>query len=241
MKPTYEELEQRIKELEKEVEASKRAKKLEEGLREIEHLYRTLIEGPLFAMIIHDVAPYFVTRKAAELFGYNSPEELTNSIKDIEELFEEKYRVNMKERRARRYETKETSIVELVGLRKDGTEIPLLAGINVTDWKGGPAIQCTYYDITGLKQAEDALRKYGRIVASSNDHMALVDRNYVFLTANDAYLQSLDKKREDIVGHSVSELFGQKFFEKTQKPNIDRCLAGEIVQYQMWVNFSGIG
>lgn len=110
-------------------------------------------------MIIHDVAPYFVTKKAAGLFGYNSPEDLINSIKDIEELFKEEYRVNMKERSARRYKTKETSIVELVGLRKDGTEVPLLVGINVTNWKGEPAIQCTYYDVTELKKTQKDLEE----------------------------------------------------------------------------------
>ena len=45
-------------------------------------------------MIIHDVPPYFVTKKAAELFGYDSPEELMNSIDDIEKLFHEKHRLS---------------------------------------------------------------------------------------------------------------------------------------------------
>ena len=40
-------------------------KQTEDALQKVVYQYRTLIEGPLFAMIIHDVAPYFVTQKAA--------------------------------------------------------------------------------------------------------------------------------------------------------------------------------
>ena len=162
IQPTYEELKQRVKRLEKAVESCNRAKQADKHLKDIQSLYQTLINGPLFAMIIHDVAPYFVTEKAAELFGYPSPEALIDSIDDIEELFTEKYRVSMKEMRARRYKTKETSVVELIGLRKDGSEVPLLAGINVTDWKGKPAIQCTYFDLSALKQAKEDLEESER-------------------------------------------------------------------------------
>lgn len=98
-----------------------------------------------------------------------------------------------------------------------------------------------FLDITDRKQAEEKLRRYERIVAASNDHMAIIDKNYVYLAVNDAYLKSMNKKREEIIDHSVPEIFGQEFFEEKQKPNIDRCLGGEVVQYQTWVNFSALG
>jgi len=98
-----------------------------------------------------------------------------------------------------------------------------------------------FLDITNRKQAENKLRRYERIVAASNDHMAMIDRDYVYQVVNDAYLNSLNKAREDIIEHSMPEIFGQEFFEKNQKPNIDRCLAGEAVRYQTWINFQNSG
>jgi PAS domain-containing protein len=64
-------------------------------------------------------------------------------------------------------------------------------------------------DITERNQAEDKLSQYERIVAASNDHMAMIDRNYVYQAVNDAYLKSMNKAREDIIAHSVPEIFGK--------------------------------
>ena len=114
----------------------------------------------------------------------------------------------------------------------------------VSDEDGGDqeaGTRAMFLDITNRKQAEDRLRRYERIVAASKDHMAMIDRNYVYQAVNDAYLNSLNKAREDIIEHSVPEIFGQEFFEKNQKPNIARCLAGEVVRYQTWVNFPNSG
>jgi len=96
-------------------------------------------------------------------------------------------------------------------------------------------------EIEERKQKEEELRKHERIVDTSNDHMSLTDRNYVYQLVNDAYLRSHKLKREDIIGHSVPELFGQEFFETHQKPMIDRCLAGEVVRYQSWIDFPTLG
>jgi PAS domain S-box-containing protein len=79
------------------------------------------------------------------------------------------------------------------------------------------------------------------MVAASDDHMSLTNRNYVYQVVNDAYLRGHNVKREDIVGRSVPELCGQEFFETHQKPMIDRCLAGEVVRYQSWIDFSALG
>jgi PAS domain S-box-containing protein len=96
-------------------------------------------------------------------------------------------------------------------------------------------------EIKERKRAEKDLRKYERMVAASNDHMSLTNRDYVYQVVNDAYLRGHNVKREDIVGRSVPELCGQEIFETHQKPMIDRCLAGEVVRYQSWIDFSALG
>jgi PAS domain S-box-containing protein len=128
-------------------------------------------------------------------------------------------------------------------ITKDGEHIPIAdSGAPIKDDQGHlMGVILVFHDILERKQAEEALRKYARIVATSKDHMALIDRNYIYQTVNAAALKAVKKSHEDIVGHSVAEIFGQEYFEKHQKPNIDRCLAGETVRYRTWINYPAYG
>jgi len=97
----------------------------------------------------------------------------------------------------------------------------------------------TSQDITELKEAEDALRRYERIVSSTIDAISLLDRNYTYKIVNQAYLDWNQKDYEEIVGYSVSDLLGEDVFEQVIKPNLDRCLAGETVSYGEWFDYPG--
>jgi PAS domain S-box-containing protein len=91
------------------------------------------------------------------------------------------------------------------------------------------------------KRVEEELRIYECIVATANEHMAFIDKNYIYKAVNDTYLKAHKKRREEIVGHSIVELFGQEMFTKKLKPHADRCLAGEEVHYQLWIDYPGFG
>jgi light-regulated signal transduction histidine kinase (bacteriophytochrome) len=47
--------------------------------------------------------------------------------------------------------------------------------------------------------------------------------------------------RDQLIGHTASEIFGDEFFEETIRPNIKRCLEGEEVHYFDWFNFPSLG
>jgi len=96
-------------------------------------------------------------------------------------------------------------------------------------------------NITETKRAEETLRKYEHIISAAQEHMSLLDSNYIYQAVNDAYLKAHSKKRDEIVGHSVSELLGQQVFNKLVKNKLDRCLAGEDIHYQSWFDFPGLG
>ena len=96
-------------------------------------------------------------------------------------------------------------------------------------------------NITEAKRAEETLRKYERIISAAQEHMSLLDRNYIYQAVNDAYLKAHSKKRDEIIGHSVSELLGQQVFNKLAKDKLDQCLAGEDIHYQSWFDFPGLG
>ncbi|MDB9512274.1 PAS domain S-box protein [Kamptonema animale CS-326] len=88
-------------------------------------------------------------------------------------------------------------------------------------------------DITARKRAEKSLRQYERIVSTTLDGIALLNRNYIYQIANPAYLSWYNKSSHEIIGHSVIEIAGQQIFE-TLRPSLDRALAGETIQFEKW-------
>jgi PAS domain S-box-containing protein len=96
-------------------------------------------------------------------------------------------------------------------------------------------------EVEQRRQAEDMLEKYSHIVSNSTDQLALLDRRYVYLAANDAYLSAHGKPVEEVLGHSVPVAFGADFFVSVIKPHADRCLAGDTVNYSSWFDFPTAG
>ncbi len=88
------------------------------------------------------------------------------------------------------------------------------------------------------QQSEALLRRYERIVSATPDCVSLLDRNYIYQVVNKTYLTWNQKSYDEIVGHSVSELLGQEFFQTVAKPRLDRCLAGETeLTVESWLNY----
>ncbi len=99
--------------------------------------------------------------------------------------------------------------------------------------KEGEVLKVTGYlmDITDRKQAEETLRKYERIVSTSQDYLVMVNTEYLFEAVNDSFLKYIDKTREDVVGHPVGLVIGDKFYAKTFKPLFDKAFEGQMVYH----------
>ena len=96
-------------------------------------------------------------------------------------------------------------------------------------------------DITERKRAEEELRRYEHIVSRASDMLALLDRNYVYLAANAAYLQAFAKTTDEVIGRTVAEVCGQEFFSTVIEPRAKRCLTGEDIRYNAWFDFPSAG
>jgi PAS domain S-box-containing protein len=99
----------------------------------------------------------------------------------------------------------------------------------------------TASDITARYEYEDRLKKYERIVATSIDMMALVNREYRYEAANNSYLEAHGLNEEEIVGSTVAEIKGEKVFENTIKHYMDKAFQGEVVSFQNEFMYKGIG
>ncbi len=85
------------------------------------------------------------------------------------------------------------------------------------------------------------IKPFKHIVESTNNPIGLVDRNFIYQYVNEPYCQALKRSTNEIIGHSLPELFGRKFFETVMEPHYKRCFAGRNVNYQEWFNFPGWG
>jgi PAS domain S-box-containing protein len=96
-------------------------------------------------------------------------------------------------------------------------------------------------DITGRKLAEAGLQRYRHAVETFHEMIVVVDREYRYVMANQAFLNYHGLKREQVVGHFVSELVGQERFEKVTKSNVDECFQGRVVKCEMGLDFPQLG
>ncbi len=92
-------------------------------------------------------------------------------------------------------------------------------------------------EFTRRKHAEEELLRYASIVSSSSDMMAFLDADFIYLAANKAYLAAFGMTKDQVVGHTVSQVYGEEFFETTIKPKAEHCLEGNEVHYEDWFQF----
>lgn len=85
------------------------------------------------------------------------------------------------------------------------------------------------------RQAETALRRYERMVSTTTDGMALIDRHYTYQVVNQAYQNWRNQTRDEIVGHTVKDILGQDLFEQVVQPQLDLSLSGQIIYDEMWI------
>ncbi|MHC4221107.1 MAG: c-type heme family protein, partial [Planctomycetota bacterium] len=96
-------------------------------------------------------------------------------------------------------------------------------------------------DITERKLAEEELFRYASIVSCSSDMMAVLDTNFVYLAANKAYLDAFDMTKDQIVGRTVSQVFGEEVFETSIRSKASHCLEGNAISYDEWFQFPVYG
>ena len=85
---------------------------------------------------------------------------------------------------------------------------------------------------------ENLLRFRG-IVSSSNDAITFIDKEYVYRIANENFLATICKNKNNIVGQHVEEIIGQDEFENEIKSKLDLALSGEEINWQHWTNAPG--
>ena len=186
-------------------------KQAEEARRQSEERFRHLVEHSLQGIMIHRAGtPVFANQAYAELYGYDSPEDILRVANIFQEIIapEDRDRLYHYFQCRLRGEPAPTHYT-CRGVRRDGTYIWVENLITVVPWEGEIAIQCSVVDISERKQTEEALRQ-------SHAHFhALVQHSADIICVLDAagHVHYCSPSLERVLGYSPHEVREQNFFE----------------------------
>ncbi|HKA30205.1 MAG TPA: PAS domain S-box protein, partial [Candidatus Binatia bacterium] len=122
---------------------------------------------------------------------------------------------------------------ELTHITRQGTAIVVNSRMSLLRAARGvgSAILEINRDISERMRAEHLTRQ---VFERTPDAVCVVGRDYRYQRVNPVYERMQQIPAEGIVGMHVAELPGSDVFERTAKPHLDRCLAGEHVRYGEW-------
>ena len=104
--------------------------------------------------------------------------------------------------------------------------------------RGGVA---AFRDISERMKTVERLQEYERVVEGLEEMILVVDRNYRYVIANQAFLNFRGLSAEQLVGHTVEEVVGEDAFKTQIKEKMDECFLGKSVQYELTYDFPSLG
>jgi diguanylate cyclase (GGDEF)-like protein/PAS domain S-box-containing protein len=208
-------------------------------LRESEARYRTVLDAAFDAIvtITPDGLIRWFNRGAERTFGHRAEEAIGQPVTL---LMPERYRELCVAGLHRYLRTGEARVVggtiELVGLRKDGSEFPIEMSLGETHENGQRLFTGVIRDITERKRTEDALREARDRFRSVFDHAPI---GVAVVSPEGRYLQ-VNRSLCEILGHSEEELLNTTWQEITHPEDLATSLAyarriveGKIPRYHL--------
>ena len=99
----------------------------------------------------------------------------------------------------------------------------------------------TAQDITEGKQAEQKLQEYERVIEGTAEMITVVDRDYKYVIANQAFLNHYKLAREQVVGRTIWEVLTGDEIELVIKETLDNCFQGRAIQFDIKYISAGRG
>ena len=92
------------------------------------------------------------------------------------------------------------------------------------------------------KKALDEMgRRYEFISKHLHGFLSLIGADYKYVAVNNSYCMAHNKKRQEMINKSVSNIWGKEVFEKVIRRHLDSCFEGKVVHYQAQFKFSALG
>jgi len=90
----------------------------------------------------------------------------------------------------------------------------------------------------GSPELKREVEDYQRMINASTDSLTMIGDDYRYHSCNNAFALAKGLEREEVIGKSITEVWGDVNFRNYIKPHLDRALKGNVVNYQMWLQFS---
>ena len=204
-KPTYEELEQRVRELEK---SNFELKRTGEVLRKSEALFKGLFEyHATIQLIINPDSGNIIDANdaAVKFYGWTRKRLQQMRIQDINTLPPEEIKQEMEKAR-----TNNRFYFEFRHRRADGSNRDVEVFSSKIEAKGKDLLHSVIHDITARKHAEQALRENEDLLSSIYRAAPTgigVVRNRILLTVNDRICEMTGYRQESLIGKSARILY----------------------------------
>lgn len=217
-------------------------KEAENQIKNSEERFRALIVNLLDGIIIINKFGHikFATENVKKVLGYDVEEALNKNAfsfihsSDYKVLFDAFAKI-LKDKNYNK-------VSEFKGIHKDGALRMLEGiGINLLDNPAIRGIVITFRDISERKKAQTELNIYKYIVSSSSDQITYINNDYLILAANEALLKAFKISKDDLIGYSLSKIFGENDFRNYFKSYCDQCFSGLEVNFERWFEYPSLG
>lgn len=132
----------------------------------------------------------------------------------------------------------------LRNIRKDGT--PFWNELVITPVRDGIG-RLTHFigimkDVTERKRTEAALERYEFLANAVDEMMTVVNREHRYEAVNDQWCVMLDRRRDEVIGATLAEVWGEKVYRESIAPLIEQCFTeGYPVSTRATINLPRIG
>ncbi|HZC24489.1 MAG TPA: PAS domain S-box protein, partial [Candidatus Binatia bacterium] len=92
-----------------------------------------------------------------------------------------------------------------------------------------------------FRRRAQRIREFEKAVEGLEEMIVVMDREYRYLIANDAFLKYRGMKKEDMIGHRAAEILNPGVFENEIKAKLDECFRGKTVQFEMRYHYPHLG
>lgn len=214
---------------------------------ESEERFRSLAESATDAIISINARGNIIhwNHAAEDIFGISSDDIIGKSVSVI---MPERYRAAHDNALKRLLSGGKPKIigkmVEIAGMRKDGSEFPM--ELSLASWKSQGEIFYTGItrDITERKQTEDALKeseeKTRTFMETASDLMNILDEDGNISYANEAMARTLGYSKEEMLGMHYTQFVKEEVFEKDSKLSWQEAVArGKFDADSIWITKDG--
>jgi len=220
-------------------ELAVKAERTEYLLNVSEERFRSLVESASDAIVVADHRGFIVSwnRSASMLFGYADQEAIGQPLTL---LMPARYRHAHEQSFGRRESTGKScvagSILEVHGLKKDGTEFPLELTLATWTSATGNFYSGIIRDISARKKTEDALHRSEKLLRDVADNTTAViyvkytDGRYLFV--NRRFEQIFDLRADQVVGYTDHEIFPREAADAFRANDVTVIEQNRTVEYE---------